>query len=93
MRVELQLREDLIAIELGHQDVEQHQVEVPATQQIERLAAVFCEDDGVTLLLQTAAEQKPVHPVVVRDQDRSGRRSVSAHDAGVGSARAAHYRF
>ena len=69
MRVELQLRENLVAVELGHQDVEQHQVEVLATQQVERLAAVFCEDDGVPLLLQTAAEQEPVHPVVVR---RSG---------------------
>ena len=62
MRVELQLREDLVAVELGHQDVEQHQVEVPATQQVERLAAVFCEDDGVPLLLQTAAEQKAGSP-------------------------------
>ena len=41
MRVELQLREDLVAVELGHQDVEQHQVEVLAAQQVERLAAVL----------------------------------------------------
>ena len=73
MRVELQLRQHLVTVELGHQDVEQHQVEVLATQQVERLAAVLREGDGVPLLLQTAAEQKAVHPVVVGDQDRSGR--------------------
>src|SRR5690349_15112870 len=83
MPVELQLREDLVAVELGHQDVEQHQVELPATQELQRLAAVLCEDNGVPLLLQATAEQEPVHPVVVRDEDRSGRRGGSTHDAGV----------
>ena len=73
VRIELQLRQHLVAVELGHQDIEQHQVEVLATQQVERLAAVLCEHDGVPLLFQPAAEQKAVHPVVVDDQDRPGR--------------------
>ena len=38
MRVVLQLREHLVAVELGHQDVEQQQVEPLLPQQVERLA-------------------------------------------------------
>ena len=71
MRVVLQLREHLVAVELGHQDVEQQQVEPLLPQQVERLAAVLREDDRVPLLLEAAAEQEPVHAVVVRDQDRA----------------------
>jgi hypothetical protein len=36
---------------------------------------VFGEDDGMPHVLEPATEQKPVHPVVVRDQDRAGRGS------------------
>ena len=47
------------------------------------------EDDGVPLLLQPAAEQEPVHRVVVRDQDRSGReRRRSRARLRAGAARA-----
>ena len=41
---------------------------------------MFGEDDGMPLLLEPAAEQEPVHAVVVRDEDRAGRGSGTAHD-------------
>ena len=82
MRVALQLFQDSVAVELGHQDVEQHQVEAPASQQVERFFAVFGEDDGMPVVLEPAAEQEPVHAVVVRDQDRAGRGGGTAHEIG-----------
>ena len=82
MRVALELLQDSVAVELGHQDVEQYQVEAPASQQVERFSAVFGEDDGVSVVLEPTAEQEPVHPVVVRDQDRARRGSGSAHETG-----------
>ena len=51
MGVVLQIRQDLVAVELGHQDVEQDQVEGLLAQQLERLAAVLGEDDPVALVL------------------------------------------
>ncbi len=76
----LQLGEHLVAVELGHQHVEQDQVEMVAPQQVERLAPVLREDDRVALLLQAAAEQEPIHPIVVGDQDRARRRRGRRHE-------------
>ncbi len=78
VRVVLQLREHLVAVELGHQDVEQQQVEALRPQQVERLAAVLREDDGVPCCSRPRAEQEPVHPVVVGDQDRARGRGRSS---------------
>src|SRR5436190_11048865 len=82
MRILVQLRQDLVAVELGHLDVEQDQVEVALAQEVERLAAVLRKHNRVTLLLDAAAEQKAVHRVVVHDQDGSGGRGAGVHDAG-----------
>src|ERR1700733_2428227 len=82
MRVALELLQNSVAVELGHQDVEQHQVEPPASQQVERFSAVFGEDDGMPALLEHAAEQELVDPVVVSDQDRAGSGSGAAHETG-----------
>ena len=62
-----------VAVELRHQHVEQQHVEPLLPEQVERLSPVLCEHDGVTLLLEAAAEQEPVHPVVVGDEDVPGR--------------------
>src|SRR6476646_220172 len=72
MRVFLQLREHFVAVELGHEHVEEEQVEPLLSQQVERLAAVLGEDDRVPLVLETAREQEPVHAVVVCDENRAG---------------------
>src|SRR6188472_2256121 len=69
MRIVLELREHLVAVELGHEDVEQQQVERLLPQQVERLAAVLGEADGMALSLEAAREHEPVHPVVVGDED------------------------
>ena len=83
----LQLREHLVAVELRHQDVEQQQVEALPAQQVERLAAVLGEDDRVPLLLQTAAEQEPVHRLssAIRIVPGEG---GGAHGAGFGRSAA-----
>src|SRR5262245_24109450 len=86
MRVGLQLRENLVAVELGHLYVQQNQVEVPLAQQVECLAAVSGKGDRVPLLLHAAAEQEPVHRVVFDDEDRSGRGARGVHDARSGSS-------
>ena len=72
-----------VAVELGHQDVEQQHVEPPLPEQLERLAPVLGEDDRVPFLLEAAAEQESVHPVVVGDEDRA-RRDESAHVGAFG---------
>src|SRR5690242_15417099 len=80
MLIALQLLQNPEAVELGHQHVEEQQVEGPASQQIERCSAVFGEDDGMPLVLEPAAQQKPVHAVVVRDQDCAGLRTGTTHE-------------
>ena len=61
MRIVLQLGKDLVAVELGHQDVEQHQVEALLTQQLERLPAVLRVGDRVPLLLEPAHVRHAQH--------------------------------
>src|SRR5205085_6139259 len=68
-------------VELGHQDVEQDQVEGLPAQQLERLAAVLGEDDPVAFVLETAGEQEPVDPVVVRDEDGAAHEGDPARSA------------
>src|SRR5262249_13826754 len=63
-----------------------NQVEVPLTQQVECLAPVPRKGNRVPLLLHAATEQKPVHRVVVDDQDRSRRSAGAVHDARSGSS-------
>src|ERR1700746_3723304 len=82
MRVALELLEDTVAVELRHQDVEQDEVEPLASQQLERFRAVLREHDGVPVMLEPAAEQQPVDPVVVGDQDRAGSGSRAGHETG-----------
>ncbi len=82
MRIALELLQNPVAVELGHEDVEQQQVEAPASQQVERFRAVFGEDDGMPVLLEPAAEQEPVDSVVVRDQDRAPGAGGAAHETG-----------
>jgi hypothetical protein len=80
MWITLQLLQDPVAVEFGHQHVQQDQVEAPPSQQVERFAAVFSEDDGMPVVVEPAGEQEPIDAVVVRDQDRARRRGV--HETG-----------
>src|SRR6478736_1247498 len=82
MRVALYLLQDSVAVELGHQNIEQQKVEAPASQQVERFGPVLGEYDGMAVLLEPAAEQEPVDPVVVRDQDRARCARGAGHETG-----------
>ena len=65
----------LVAVHLGHLDVEQHQVDRGAARSASRACApVLGERDRVAELLERAPEEQPVHPVVVDDQEVAGRR-------------------
>src|SRR5262249_4863010 len=61
------------------EDVEQQQIEALLPQEVERLAAVLGEDDGVSFLLEASREQEAVDPIVVGDEDRAGGLGRSGH--------------
>ena len=71
--------EHLHPVELGHDDVEQDDVPRPGAERLERLATVLGRAHLVPGHRQRAGEQRPVHPVVVDDEDRArGRRRHGA---------------
>ena len=82
MRLTLDVRQHLVAVHLGHQDVEKDHVErcrVLADgpfhllfQQRDRLAPILGERDAVTLVGQETAELLAVDDVVIDDQNTSG---------------------
>jgi hypothetical protein len=64
----------LIAVHLGHLDVEQDQVDPALPERLQSFLAVLGEAHGVAQLLEGAAKEQPVHPVVVDDEKGSGQR-------------------
>ena len=62
--------EDRDAVELGHDDVEEHDVDRLLGEQLERLHAVRRGAHRMTVLLEEASEQLPADAVVVGDEDR-----------------------
>ena len=64
--------EHLIAVHLGHQDVEQHDVDGLADQRLERLAPVLRGHDAVAVALEAAPEQRLFRAIVVDDEDGRG---------------------
>ena len=68
LRVGLELLEHREAIELGHFDVEQQQVEWFLSQPLQRYAAVLGERDVVSEQLDAARQQQAIDLVVVCDQ-------------------------
>jgi hypothetical protein len=69
--------EDLIAVQLRHHDVEQHEVEGLGAQDLEGLGAVGGHRQvAITEALETSREHVPVVGVVVDDEEREG---VVAH--------------
>ena len=71
----LQPLEDGDAVELGHDDVEEHDVDRLLGEELERLRAVRCGAYRMAVLLEEASEQLPADAVVVGDED-GGRHSV-----------------
>ena len=69
--------EDLVARELGHHDVEQHEVERLLRQAVERLASVLGDEHGVAIAAQAPRQQIAVHLVVVDDEDRAHRHACN----------------
>src|SRR6266487_4242235 len=76
--IALQSLEHRDAVELGHDDVEQDNVERILAQDLERLLAVCRGADPVALLLEAAGQEHPVERVVVDDEDAAGEH-VNAH--------------
>ena len=64
--------EDRDPVELGHDDVEEHDVDRPLGEQLERLRSVRRGAHRVAVLLEEASEQLPAGAVVVGDEDRAG---------------------
>ena len=91
-RVALHDLEHLVAGELGHHDVEQHEVERLLRQSLERLASVLGDVHGVPIAPQTPRQEIAIHLVVVDDEDRARRHVCGrdlvrdAHRAGLVSA-------
>ncbi len=79
MQVALEFLEDHVAVELGHQHVEQHQVKAPRAQQLERFSPVLGEDDVVPLVLEPTGEQQLVDPIVIRLLGVANPRRVGLH--------------
>jgi hypothetical protein len=80
--IALQSLEHRDAVELGHDDVEQHHVEWLLAQDLERLLAACRGADTVPLLLEAVGQEHPVERVVVDDEDAAGR-YVNAHRLGL----------
>src|SRR5262249_13034621 len=90
----LHLGEHFVAVDLGHLDVEQHQIEAALLEEVESLPSVLGELDGVALLLESPPEQELVHAVVVDDQDSAcgsahlpSSFATSAYSASIRAAR------
>ncbi len=66
--------QDLVAVHLRHQDVEQHEVEGLPSHPVESLAPVRRAGHRRPLALQPALQHVPVHLVVVDDEDAAPRR-------------------
>ena len=77
----------LVAVHLGHLDVQQDQIDAALAQRLQGLAPVLGEGDRVAELLQRAPEEQPVHPVVVDHQEVAGRRVTRGGHVGALPAR------
>jgi hypothetical protein len=87
-RVGRERRQHLVAVHLGHLDVEQDQIGTPLRQRFERRATVFREGDAVSELFQGASEQEPIDPVVVDHQQIPGGEATRRDHVGAPRARA-----
>ena len=58
------------AVELGHDDVEEHDVDRPLGEQLERLRSVRRGAYLMAVLFEEASEQLSADTVVVGDEDR-----------------------
>src|SRR5512133_293560 len=67
--VALDLREGVVAVELRHEDVEQDDVERLGSKRLQCPDAVLGRGDTVTLSLEVAGQEHPVHRVVVDDEN------------------------
>ena len=72
-RVRGQGLQHLVAVHLGHLDVEQDQIDRALAQDTQGLDPVLGERDRVPQLLERAPEEQPVHPVVIHHQEVAGR--------------------
>ena len=78
VRVGLHVLEHLITVHFGHRDVEQHQVERPAAQEFECLAAIVGGGEiRIPLARETARQRVSIVLVIVDHEQRGGR----IHDA------------
>ena len=75
IRRRLEPLEDRDAVELGHDDVEEHDVDRLVGEQLERLRSVCRGADRMAVLLEEASEQLPADAVVVGDEDRGATRA------------------
>ena len=69
-RCRLEPLEDCDPVELGHDDVEKHDVDGLLGEQLERLHSVCRGVYRVPVLLEEASKQLPADAVVVGDEDR-----------------------
>ena len=83
--VRLQLLQNLDAVHVGHQQVEQNEVERLRLDRCEGGRTGLGDDDGVAVLEQPAAEQVAVAVVVVDDEDAPGLARPSARARGAAS--------
>jgi hypothetical protein len=77
----LEARQDFAAVQARHQQIQQHQIELPGSRAIKRVAAITDRRDGVAELFEPAAKQFTVLLVIVRQQEtslqRGGHRPVT----------------
>ncbi len=68
-RIVLQLLQGRVTVELGHQHVEQHEIECLGVQPGQRFLSVLRKRDLMPLLLQSAPQHHAIYFVVIYDQD------------------------
>ena len=64
--------QDAVAIHLGHDHIEEHQVELAEPEFVEGLAPVLGEDDSESLPAQAPGKESAVGLVVIDDEERGG---------------------